>query len=160
MTGRVRVTRARHPFEGTVLDVLGVMRKQGRDELLVVLPDGSKTLMPAAWTDHGCGAEGGADAADHVEVRLASAQELLCASVLVRSLRARAISASEQAARMSPTKENERAACTAESDARASSSASPGGGRRAAGGRSRGRDQDPGAPGGEGGRGRDRAGAQ
>jgi hypothetical protein len=158
VTGRARVTRARHPFEGTVLEVLGVMRKQGRDELLVVLPDGSKTLMPAAWTDYGCGAEGGLGAADHVEVRLASAQELLCASVLVRSLSARAVTTAEQAARMSPTKENERAACTAESDTGPSPSASPGGGRGAAGGGSRGRDQDAGTPDGEGGH--SRAGAR
>jgi hypothetical protein len=33
------------------LRVFGWMRKQGRLELCLVLPDGSKSLIPAAWTD-------------------------------------------------------------------------------------------------------------
>jgi hypothetical protein len=150
VTGWVRVTRAHHPLEGTVLEVLGAMRKQGRDELLVVLPDGSKTLMPAAWTDRGNAAAGGAGAADPAAATLAAPEDLLRASILVRALCARA----EQAARMSPTKENERAACAAESDTSASPGASPGRDRLAARGRARRRDQDPGASDGEGGRGR------
>jgi hypothetical protein len=48
----VLVTRARHPLAGHQLRVLGRMRRHGRLELLVVLPDGSKSLLPAAWTDH------------------------------------------------------------------------------------------------------------
>ena len=47
----VLVTRARHPLAGHQLRVLGRMRRHGRLELLVVLPDGSKSLLPAAWTD-------------------------------------------------------------------------------------------------------------
>lgn len=47
------VTRRRHPFEGRSLEVLGRMRRHGRVELLVVLPDGSKSLLPADWTDLG-----------------------------------------------------------------------------------------------------------
>ena len=47
----MRVIRRRHPFEGRVLPVLGGMRRRGVLELLVVLPDGSKALMPAGWTD-------------------------------------------------------------------------------------------------------------
>ena len=47
----MRVTRRCHPFEGRVLTVLGGMRRHGVLELLVVLPDGSKALMPAGWTD-------------------------------------------------------------------------------------------------------------
>ena len=45
------MTRPRHPLEGRRLQVIGAMRRLGRDELLIVLPDGSKTLMRAAWTD-------------------------------------------------------------------------------------------------------------
>ena len=41
----VVVTRHRHPFEGHSLVVLGQMRRHGAVELLVVLPDGSKTLV-------------------------------------------------------------------------------------------------------------------
>ena len=49
----VTLTRPRHPFEGRSLRVLGSMRRHGVRELLVVLPDGSKRLIPAAWTDLG-----------------------------------------------------------------------------------------------------------
>jgi len=49
----VRLTRPRHPFEGQPLPVLGRMRRHGEAELLVVLPDGSKRLIPAAWTGLG-----------------------------------------------------------------------------------------------------------
>ena len=47
----VTLTRRRHPFEGRPLPVLGSMLRHGALELLVVLPDGSKRLIPAAWTD-------------------------------------------------------------------------------------------------------------
>src|SRR5690348_8339275 len=47
----VRVTRRRHPFEGQTLAVLGGMHRHGVLELLVVLGDGSKSLMPMDWTD-------------------------------------------------------------------------------------------------------------
>ena len=47
----VRITRLRHPLHGRQLQVLGRMRRHGRVELLLVLPDGSKSLIPAAWTD-------------------------------------------------------------------------------------------------------------
>jgi hypothetical protein len=33
------------------LEVLGSMRRHGVTELLVVLPEGSKRLIPAAWAD-------------------------------------------------------------------------------------------------------------
>ena len=42
--------RPRHPLAGRELRVLGGMRRHGRLELLLVLPDGSKRLIPAAWT--------------------------------------------------------------------------------------------------------------
>src|SRR5215218_10985013 len=51
MTSVVVVTRRRHPLEGQSLRELGRMRRHGRLELLLVLPDGSKSLIPAAWTD-------------------------------------------------------------------------------------------------------------
>ncbi|MCP4226325.1 MAG: hypothetical protein GY773_23560, partial [Actinomycetia bacterium] len=51
MVTSVVVSRSRHPLVGERLQVLGRRRHRGVLELLVVLPDGSKTLMPAAWTD-------------------------------------------------------------------------------------------------------------
>jgi len=49
----VRVTRSRDVLEGQVLPVTGRLRRHGRLELLVVLPDGTSRLIPQAWTDSG-----------------------------------------------------------------------------------------------------------
>ena len=43
--------RARHPLEGRSLELIGWMRRRRRLELIVVLGDGSRLLVPAAWTD-------------------------------------------------------------------------------------------------------------
>src|SRR6202034_4653383 len=51
------IVRRRHPFEGQALQVFGWMRKHGQLELCLVLPDGSKSLIPASWTDVGFEAE-------------------------------------------------------------------------------------------------------
>ena len=48
---RVTVVRAHHPFEGQALEVFGRLQRQGRLQLILVLPDGSRALVPAAWTD-------------------------------------------------------------------------------------------------------------
>jgi hypothetical protein len=117
----VTLTRRRHPFEGRLLQVLGSMRRHGAAELLVVLPDGSKRLIPAAWTDLEQPA-GGDDAA----ATLGSVSDLLHASVLVSGLCARAADGREQAARKPPCKEDNRAACAAQSDARSAPGATPG----------------------------------
>ncbi len=45
------MVRERHPLEGCSLAVIGWMRRRGALELLLVLPDGSRVLVPAAWTD-------------------------------------------------------------------------------------------------------------
>jgi len=45
--------RARHPLEGRALALMGWMRRGGRLELILVLPDDSRALIPAAWTDLG-----------------------------------------------------------------------------------------------------------
>ena len=75
----VTLTRRRHPFEGRSLQVLGRMRRHGAAELLVVLPDGSKRLIPAAWTD----LEQPATAGTALRATLGSVADLLAASVLV-----------------------------------------------------------------------------
>jgi len=109
----VTLTRRQHPFEGRRLQVLGSMRRHGAAELLVVLPDGSRRLIPAAWTDLEQPAGGGNDAA----ATLGSVSDLLHASVLVAGFSARAADGREQAARKSPSKEDNRAAYPAQSDA-------------------------------------------
>lgn len=122
----VMVTRARHPLQGRSLQVLGQMCRHGQMELLVVLPDGSKSLIPAAWTDRDAAAgqaaaDEGADA-----TTLGTLADLLGACVVVSALVARAGEAEGQAARQPPCKEDNRAACTAQSDARPATGATPG----------------------------------
>jgi len=123
LPGMVVVTRERHPLAGRELRVLGGMRRHGRLELLLVLPDGSKSLVPAAWTGWGeaDAAAGGVVAA--VTATLGRLTDLLAACVLVSVLSARDLGGTEQAARQSPTKEDSRAACPAQSAAGSGSGA-------------------------------------
>ena len=110
----MRVTRPRHPFEGRSLQVLGGMRRHGVLELLLVLPDGSKSLVPAAWTDTDQSAVDG----EQSMATLGSLADLLHACELVADLAGRELRERGQAARKSPCKEDDRAACPAQSDAR------------------------------------------
>src|SRR5260370_21785326 len=48
---KVTVVRVRHPFQGRSLNVFGAMHRKGRLLLVLILPDGSKSLIPADWTD-------------------------------------------------------------------------------------------------------------
>ena len=48
---KVTIVRVQHPFEGRSLNVLGVTHRKGRLHLVLILPDGSKSLIPAVWTD-------------------------------------------------------------------------------------------------------------
>jgi hypothetical protein len=141
----VTVTRSRHPLAGRRLQVIGAMRKLGRDELLVVLPDGSKTLMPSAWTDHDTttAAGRGRESAAGTAV-LAVPADLLRACLLVSVLRARAGAGLEQAARKSPCEEDDHAACPAKSDAGTDPGATSRSARVTAGGTGSRRDQGPG----------------
>jgi len=124
----VTLTRRRHPFEGRSLRVLGSMRRHGAAELLVVLPDGSKRLIPAAWTD----LEQPAAAGDDAAATLGPVPDLLQLAVLVSGLSARPADGPEQAARKSPCKEDDRAACSAQSAAGEASGATHDGFRPAA----------------------------
>src|SRR6266498_3863929 len=102
------------------------MRRHGVVELLVVLPDGSKRLIPAAWTDLERPADGGDDRGR--VATLGSVSDLLHASVLVSDLFARAAEWQE-AARKSPCKEDDRAAYPTQSAAGPATAATGGGHR-------------------------------
>jgi hypothetical protein len=115
-------------LEGQILPVTGRLRRHGRLELLVVLPDGTSRLIPQAWTDDGDGDGDGTGAAG---ATLGSVSDLLASCVLIAELRARAAGAWEQAARKSPCKEDNRAACAAQSAAGTGSGTSPDGFRPA-----------------------------
>jgi len=47
----VTITRECHAFEGQSLAVISSIRRRGVLLVLVVLPDGSRSLIPANWTD-------------------------------------------------------------------------------------------------------------
>jgi hypothetical protein len=111
----VTLIRPRHPLEGALLPVLGSIRRHGVVELLVVLPDGSKRLIPAAWTD----LEQPSDGLDNAASALGAVSDLPHVSVLVSKLSARVAGQREQAAWKSPCKEDDHAACATQSDARA-----------------------------------------
>ena len=106
------VTRPRHPLKGHPLAVLGRMHRHGQDELLVVLPDGSKSLVPASWTDLG---EGPGEAGGAAMATLGSVADLLAAASFAARLSTNAPGTPEQAARRPPTKEDNRATCPAQS---------------------------------------------
>src|ERR1700730_7646335 len=48
---QVRITRPQHPFEGKALAVFGRRRYQSKPHLILILPDGSRALIPTEWTD-------------------------------------------------------------------------------------------------------------
>ena len=47
----VTIIRPHHPFEGKELVVFGRQRHRGKLHWVLVLPDGSRSLIPQAWTD-------------------------------------------------------------------------------------------------------------
>jgi len=98
----VRITRPRHPLQDKLLQVLGGMRRHGVIELLLVLPDGSKSLVPAAWTDADPSTVNG----EGVVGTLGSVSDLLQVGELVTGLSPRELHERGQAAGMSPCKED------------------------------------------------------
>jgi Family of unknown function (DUF5372) len=123
----VVITRSRHPLEGRSLRVLGRMRRHGQLELLLVLPDGSKRLIPQAWTD------AGEDTVTDVVATVGSLADLLAACALVADLAGRGVAEQGQAARKSPSKEDFHAACPTQFDTRPPSEATGDTGRAVAG---------------------------
>jgi hypothetical protein len=84
----VRVVRPRHAWEGCSLALMGWMRRSRRLELILVLPDGSHLMIPAAWTDlEGPAAPPGAGT-------LASLEDLLAARRVLEPLLERVVLAS------------------------------------------------------------------
>src|SRR5215831_17321864 len=77
------IVRERHPFEGRSLPIMGTIKRRGTLLLLVVLPDGSRSLIPARWTDWDTGAAGARESAAQRELCLAPLADLLRARLLV-----------------------------------------------------------------------------
>ena len=86
------IVRERHPFEGRTLQVIGGMRRRGIQLLLVVLPDGSRSLIPANWTDWAAtrvGDQSSATSENRAEQTLGRLADLLHARTIVDALLSR-----------------------------------------------------------------------
>ena len=142
----VRVVRPGHPLHGLDLPVWGRLRLRGAAMVVLVLPDGSKKRIPAAWVREG----GGENAAAPGAAVVAAAGDLLSLLRVISGVAATAGNHAEQAARQSPGKEDDRAACTTQSAAGPGSGATIRAGRpatpahRASRGRDRGTPDHPG----------------
>jgi hypothetical protein len=142
----VRVIRPGHPLHGLDLPVWGRLRLRGADMAVLVLPDGSKKRVPAAWTRErgGTGMPAGGV--------VAAAGDLLRLLQVTSGIPVTAGNRAEQAARQSSGKEDDHAACTTQSAAGPGSGATSTAGRPAAPARRRGSGRDPGAADRQGGR--------
>ena len=81
------VRREHHPLFGKRLPVYGWMRRHNRLDLILVLPDGSKSLVPASWTDLDRQIAGTAE--PEPSGGIASVSQLLHARAVVDALLAR-----------------------------------------------------------------------
>ncbi|HEY6424541.1 MAG TPA: DUF5372 family protein [Pseudonocardiaceae bacterium] len=141
------VTRARDPLQGQRLPVLRRWRRQGGISLLVMLPDGSKRLLPREWTDDAAGgATDDADDDDAASGTLGRVEDLLAASELVAAFLPDRSGRRAQAARTPSCEEEHHAACTAEPMAHGLSHPSGDDHPRTARGRGRRGDPGPGRP--------------
>ena len=134
----VRVIRPGHPLHRLDLPVWGWLRLRGVAMVVLVLPDGSKERIPAAWV----GESGGENPAPVV----AAAADLLQLLRVISGVAATAGDRAEQAARQSPGKEDDRAACTTQSAAGPGSGATIAAGQPAALARRASRGRDRGTP--------------
>jgi hypothetical protein len=109
----VTIIRRRDPLEGERVTVLRRWRrKHGRMELLVLLANGRKRLIPQAWTDAEPAGQAVIDE-DGAAATLGTVEDL-SAAVLIMSALSRRIQG-EQAASQSTCEEDNDAACPAQS---------------------------------------------
>jgi len=106
----VRVVRPGYPLHGLDLPVWGRLRLRGVAMVVLVLPDGSKKRIPAAWAGEG----GSGNPATSSAAVVAGAADLLRLLRVISGIRTTVGNHAEQAARQSPGKEDDRAACTAQ----------------------------------------------
>jgi Family of unknown function (DUF5372) len=80
------VIRPRHPLEGQALAVLGWSHRHGQLHLLLVLPDGSRSWIPACWTDLKTALDQAPAANIDQPARLATLSQLLHTRTIVDAL--------------------------------------------------------------------------
>ena len=83
------IIRARHPFEGRSLNVLGSIHRKGRLHLVLILPDGSKSLIPVDWTDLASPAQPQQVRSAQTAATLGSLEDLLHVRAVVDALLSR-----------------------------------------------------------------------
>ena len=81
----VTITRPHHPFEGKTLPIFGVRRFQGKLHLMLILPNGSRSLIPTEWTDLGASQQT-APASTNLNLHLGTVRDLLHARAVVDAL--------------------------------------------------------------------------
>ena len=98
---RVTVTRVRHPFEGKPLAVWQSIRRKDQMYLVLILPDGSKSMVPAEWTDFALPTQ--SERTSSAAATIGSLEDLLHARAVVDALLSRlAVVANEDTATESP----------------------------------------------------------
>ena len=102
----VTVVRPRHPFEGKSLKVFGTTKRKGRLLLILILPDGSKSLLPAAWTDLAAPTQ---TLSAPTPTTLGSLEDLLHARTIVDALLGRLAPVNGEDGNSAQTKESTRA---------------------------------------------------
>src|SRR5262249_37401304 len=83
----VVITRKRHPFEGRSLAVITSIRRRGVRLVLAVLPNGTRSLIPAAWT--AWDAEPGSARTSHISHDLGRLDDLLRLRALINAFLSR-----------------------------------------------------------------------
>jgi hypothetical protein len=83
----VQVVRPGHPLHGLVLPVWGRLRLRGVAMVVLVLPDGSKERIPAAWAGEGGSSE---DTSAPAAAVVAAAGDLLRLLRVISGIRATA----------------------------------------------------------------------
>ena len=100
---RVTIIRPRHAFEGRLLEVLNTIHRKGELYLILVLPDGSKSMVRADWTDFVSVTGPRPTLSVHATAKLGSVEDLLHARAITDALLNRlAATKSEAAEKESP----------------------------------------------------------
>src|SRR5215831_8426818 len=85
----VVITRKRHPFEGRSLAVIHSIRRRGVRLVLVLLPNGTRSLVPTAWTDWNPESAELCGSTSNISHNLGSLDDLLRLRVLINALLSR-----------------------------------------------------------------------
>ena len=100
------IIRARHPFDGRSLNVLGSIHRKGRLHLVLILPDGSKSLIPVDWTDLASPAQPQQVRSAQAAATLGSLEDLLHTRAVVDALLSRLAALQSENGNSPATKES------------------------------------------------------